>query len=88
MIGEKEIQEAEDWIKIQLKEIDPNTKGITIFTYGTENYMVSGNMAKKIYDKVMPKLKKEFPNQVFLMLPFWIKLSSIKELKELDTIDR
>lgn len=85
MIGEKEIQEAEDWIKIQLKEIDPNTKGIITLTYGTENYMVSSRVAKKIAEEIMPTLREKFPNIVFMYIPFWIKISDIKEL---DTIDR
>ena len=83
MIGEKEIQEAKDWINIQVEEINPDTKGVMIFTFGTENYVVSGNAAKKIYEQAIPVLKEKFPNYVFLFLPFYIKVEDVINLEDL-----
>lgn len=82
IIDEKEIKEAQDWIKIQLENIHPDTSGMLILRYGTEDYMVSGNTAKKLLDRIKGAINEKFPKLLLIMLPFWIKAETIKDLEE------
>ena len=80
MDDEEKIEETKELIVTQLREIDPSTKGIITLTYGLENYMVSSNVAKKIFNGIAPALKEKFPDIVFILIPFYISMSEVMEM--------
>lgn len=49
-------------------------KKIVLIKYGTENYMVSKETAKKVID--IKSLESEFPDTVFLLVPFYFDMES------------
>lgn len=78
----EEVKQAQEWMKHQLEEIDPDKSGVLIFSYGTENYSVSGNAAKKVFTGFKDHFRKRFPKLLVLMVPFWIKAQTIKDMEE------
>lgn len=86
-IDEIELEDAKEWVKIQMQvlKINPDSKGIIVFTYGTEDYMVSGAVGKRLSDNILPELKEKFPNHSFIFVPFYISVSDVlKDLEELE----
>lgn len=83
LIGEYERKEIDEWIKVQLVNLNADANGIVTFTYGSEDYMVSGKAAKRIAEEIMPQLNILFPNVVFLFLPWYITVSDLKEMEQL-----
>lgn len=59
--------------------LDPNGTGIIIFTYGLPDYMVSGNVADKLRNKLTPIFEERFPNYIVIFIPFYVKMTNILE---------
>jgi hypothetical protein len=75
---ERMIESAEEWLELQLKDMDENTSGILIFRYGTPEFMVAGKTAKKVMsDEARAKIKEMFPNVLVLTLPFYFTAEMI-----------
>lgn len=67
--------------------VDEDTEGIMTITYGTEEYMVSGKTARRIFDQIEPVLKERFPQLAFVLVPFYFDFSLLN-MKELLPSDR
>ena len=79
---EERDKNALESIKVQLQEIDKDTEGLFVFTYGSPDYMVSGKAATRILRRVTPFLKEKFPEMVTLLVPHYMELTTLK-LKDL-----
>lgn len=73
-ISERELEEAAEWIDAQLLEVNKDTKGILVATYGNSDYVVSGRAGKRLAEHMRPKLKEKYPHIMLLVLPFYMKV--------------
>ena len=73
-LTEKQLEDDFKMIQSQLLEMDPNTEGILVMTYGTKDYMVSGGAAHKIMKHVSPVIKDRHPGLTALLLPWYMKI--------------
>jgi len=76
-INDNEIEQAFEAVKAQFYDMPADTEGLIVFTYGNENYMVSGNAAHNYFKKIGKFLVDKYPKVYTILVPWWMKMDML-----------
>ena len=68
------MEKAAEHFKAMIHDIPKDMKGLMVLTYGTPDYMVSGNAARQVANALKEKIEDDYPNLHVVLKPHWMKM--------------